>query len=158
MFKLSHLIAALIATVAIASPPKLAPSDCQVPLRASVLQPQPPPPPLPCCTILLSFNDASCTVPEAAVYELSGNYCYYLPYSGADLVFQPCSQSGFRPFASAPIPSPHSLSHRASHLTNSLPPTAMIFTDANCSTGGVVLPPDTCTNVESYLSIYVTCP
>jgi hypothetical protein len=157
MFKLSHLIAALIATVPIASPLKLAPSDSQVPLRVSVLQPYNRPPP-PCGSILLAFNDAICTMPEAAVYAMTGNTCYYLPDTGADLVYQQCSQSGFRPFAFAPIRSPHSLSRRASHLTNSLPPTATIFNSTDCSTGGVALPLDTCTDVSLYYSIFVTCP
>jgi hypothetical protein len=107
MFKLTHLIVALLATVAVASPAKLVHADCQVPFSISLQQP----PPLANSILFDYFSVTDCSTVQDAVYELFGNICYYLPGEGADLLYLPCSNGGFRSFVSAFIPLVHSPSY-----------------------------------------------
>lgn len=90
MFKLTHLITVLMATVAIASPQKLAPADCQDPLSVA----PDPPKRIPLTdTVLRIYERAGCnTTLFVAEFNLAPSTCYNLPYGGADLLFHTCGQ------------------------------------------------------------------
>jgi hypothetical protein len=114
MFKLTHLITVLMATVAVASPQKLALADCQVPLgvpvdSADVDLPIRDP---PTETVLRIYDRLGC---NTTLFKFEANLapttCYYLPYHSATLLFHTCGQGEFRPFTLPCLAFPPLLPH-----------------------------------------------